>query len=107
MANDIRGEVELHLGDKSYRLKFSTNAICSVEDKLGKSIIAVMGEIDWITTRRVLLWAALQHHQPGIELKDAGEIMDAAGPLNTVEALNAAFGAAFPPPAEGADRSRP
>lgn len=107
MANDVRGEVGFSAGGKAYTIKFSTNAICEAENILRKSIVQIMSEIDWVSTRRVLLWAALQPRHPGLELTDAGEIMDALGPARSVEALTQAFNAAFPAPAEGADGSRP
>lgn len=107
MANDVRGEVKLAALGKDYTLKLSTNAICKVEGELHKSIIAIMGEIDWISTRRVLLWAALQAHHADIPLETVGLLMDDAGQAKTVEALTAAFNRAFPAPTEDADRSRP
>lgn len=107
MANDIKGEVGFDAGGKSYIIKFSTNAICEAENILRKSIVAIMAEIEWVSVRRVLLWAALLPKQPGTSLEVAGEIMDALGPKKSVEVLTDAFNAAFPAPAEGADGARP
>lgn len=108
MANDIRGEVALQGGDLGrFTLKFSTNAICEAENILRKPIVAIMAEIEWVSVRRVLLWAALQPKHPGTDLATAGDIMDALGPMKSIEVLTQAFNAAFPAPAEGADGARP
>lgn len=98
MANDLKGEVAFEAAGKSYILKFSTNAICEAENIMRKPVLAIMAEIDWISTRRVLMWAALQPKHPGLELSDAGELMDALGPARSIEVLTRAFNAAFPPP---------
>lgn len=107
MANDVKGEVGFVAGGKTYTVKFSTNAICEAENILRKSIVQIMADISWLSTRRVLLWAALQPKHPGLELADAGELMDALGPTRSIEVLTEAFNAAFPAPAEGADGARP
>lgn len=44
MANPHKGEVGFKVDGKSYKLSFSANAICNLEDELGKTM-AELGEV--------------------------------------------------------------
>ena len=64
MANPERGEVDLIAGDKTYTLVLSTNALCAMEKRMGKSygqiLNAIMG-LD-VTSLRAMTHAVLQRH---------------------------------------------
>jgi hypothetical protein len=105
--NPVRGEVALDAAGKSYTLKFSTNALCEAENILDKPMAVIMAQLDRLAVLRVLMWAALQHKQPGVSLQDAGEIMDAAGMKAVVPALTDALNLAFPKPDEKDGEARP
>lgn len=45
---------------------------------------------------RGVVWAALQDHHPGVDLRAAGEIIDQAGMPSSMDAIGRAFKAAFP-----------
>lgn len=101
MSNKQRGEVSLKAGDESYILRYSIDAICVMEGELGKGFAAIAGELSnpdkiSITLARAVLWAGLKEHHSDITLKEAGELIPAAGGLTSImfvisEALTHAF----------------
>lgn len=103
MANPNRGEVEFTAGDTVYKLAFTINSVCELEQHLGQSLAEIVGGMGRLNVIRAVLWAGLlKHHKMGIE--EAGDVMDAAGVPATVEAVNKAVSLAFPPPEAGAAR---
>jgi hypothetical protein len=99
MANPHRGQVDLKAGEATYRLSFSINALCEIEDATGKSVnelAAEMGGAPRLSLIRVLLWGALRDHHEEVTLKQAGEIAGEAGMAETGEAIGNAFALAFP-----------
>jgi len=112
MANPNKGEVELKAGDKVYVLRYSIDAICAIEEKLGKNFLRVVAEMQnpatmTVTMMREVLHAGLAEHHPEVTLKEAGELLVAAGGVvGAMKKVNAAFGAAFPE-AEASGTPRP
>lgn len=96
MANPARGEVALRVGDEDFILKFSTNAICQVEERLDKGLNTIIANMERVTTVRALLWAGLLAHRPDTSIGQAGEIIDRAGMAPVTEALGKALALAFP-----------
>lgn len=89
MANAERGTVGFEVDGKPYTLKFSTNAMCELEDQTGgKSVGEFLKSISAgalsTTTARLLFWVLLIEHQPAMTLRDAGVLLDAAGGLGAV-----------------------
>lgn len=101
MANPLRGEVELKVKDGAYTLRFSIDAICGLEEEIGKSFARIMVELSnpelvTLTLVRKVFRAALSEHHPDLTLRQAGEIIEAAGGvLEVVTKINKAVGAAF------------
>lgn len=103
MANPHRGEVAFKAGDAEYKLSFSINALCELEDALGEGVNAVAAQLSdpasvRIKTVRAVLWAGLLDNHSGLSLDDAGRIMSDAGVPATMQAIGRAFAAAFPEP---------
>lgn len=102
MANPHKGEVELVAGEERYTLRFSIDAICSLESSTGKGLPALIGEIsdpDTMSVARLrdMLLAALAEHHPDITLKQAGElIVPAGGFIKVFEKVSEAIAVAFP-----------
>lgn len=96
MANPHRGEVEIEIEGKAYRLVFSTNAICEAEEVTNKSVLVLISTMDRVSTIRAMFWAAIKEHQPGVSLKDAGNLMQQAGAGVVMRAVNEALALAFP-----------
>lgn len=107
MANPNKGEVSLVAGDTTYTLRFTTNAICALEELLGGRTITQIGnelnstEGMQMATARAVVWAALLDRHPDVEVLDAGDIMTVAGIKTALEAAGRAFQLAFP--ADGQD----
>lgn len=111
MANSLKGEVTLSVSEKVYTLAFSVNALCELEDHLGKPIARIAdGLNDAANVRladvRAVLWAALiDHHE--VDIKTAGLIATEAGLPLCMEKIGEAFRLAFPDEKEGKDGARP
>lgn len=108
--NPHKGEVAFEANGQRYVLQFSIDAICILEDAAGKGIVALLSELQdplkmSVTTARIVLWAGLQEHHPDLTIKQAGELILAAGGVeNLIGMFDKAFAAAFPPPD---DKPRP
>lgn len=100
MANPHRGQVSLQAGDTTYKLCFSANALCELEDATGETVTEVAGKLNGqgasMKMLRTLVWAALQDEHSDIDLKGAGRVITDAGMAATMEAIGKAFEMAFP-----------
>lgn len=102
MANPHKGEVELKAGDATYVLRYSIDAICSLEERMDKGFTAIAAEMSdpdrmRVTTVREVLLAGLQENHPEVTLKQAGElILAAGGAIVVLGRVSEAFTAAFP-----------
>jgi len=63
----------IEIGGKRYRLKYSVNAMCAVEEISGGSLDKLMDM--QFSACRLLLWGALIAYQPEITLTVAGELI--------------------------------
>lgn len=82
MANPERGEVALAVGDQTYKLVLDMDAICMAEEAMSRpNELVTIGQIFIGAAHksqrhvRVLVWAALQRHQPDISLRQAGQLL--------------------------------
>lgn len=98
MANPHRGEVAFKAGGTGYTLKFSSNAICELEERLNKSLNVIVTDLERLSTLRALLWAGLRANMPDVTMAQAGDIIDQAGIAAATEIIGRALSAAFPPP---------
>jgi hypothetical protein len=105
MANPHKGEVLLQAGEDSYKLSFSVNALCELEEAMGLNVTQIgkrlSGDVA-LKDVRLLLWAGLLDHHPGIDLRKAGIIMTIATPQVVGAAIGEAFQKAFPQEDAGA-----
>lgn len=67
----------IEAGGKSYRLAFTTNALCQLEDKVDGVTLANMAVQKVNNFLRYMFWAALISYRPKTTLADAGNIADA------------------------------
>ena len=63
----------IEIGGKRYRLKYTVNAMCAVEEISGGSLDKLMDM--QFSACRLLLWGALIAYQPEITLTVAGELI--------------------------------
>lgn len=102
MPNPHKGDIELKAGDATYVLRYSIDAICSLEDDLDKGFPAIAAEMSdtakvRISSVRQILLAGLREHHPELTLKQAGElIVSAGGAITVLGKIAEAFSAAFP-----------
>ena len=109
MANEHRGEAELKLGDQIYLLRLTTNAMVAVEEKTGRSFVAMVEELcDPVQARmgtvRAALWGTLLEHHPDITLEMVGDMMDGPELSKCGEALGRCLDLAFPLTKAGASK---
>lgn len=108
MANPHRGEVAFSAGGKDYKLSFSANALCELEDALDLSIHQIAERLGGLNIRikyvRAALWAGLTDHQPGITIKEAGTILGEINVARAIELITEAFTRSHPEAADNDDR---
>lgn len=80
----MRRVVEMRVGETAYKLLYNINTLCDIEEASGKSFpkfAAELSDPEKLSLRsvRIMLWAGLQAHQPGITIEDAGDIIATAG----------------------------
>lgn len=106
--NPHKGEVTFNAGEATYTLRFSIDAICALEEKLGRGILDIVAEMQsWAPPPagetaaqakarigrlrmglvRAMFWAALRDHHPKIDMRQAGELIVPAGGMNEVVGL--------------------
>lgn len=87
-ANPERGEMTLVAGDRTYLMKWTTNACCVMEGLAKQTFdeLNLGASRGSVTALRWLLWAALQkHHGQAIRTADdVGDVIDAAGGVGVV-----------------------
>lgn len=100
MANKERGEVSFDLDGEAYTLRFSTNAMCELEDATGVPVLQLANSLQdetsvSIKTLRAMFAAGLSDSR-SVTAPQAGDIIDALGIPRAGELIGQAFMAAFP-----------
>lgn len=63
----------IQLNNQEFELRYDFNAICAMEEKMGKGIHAIMQEDSaGLNVIRMLVWAGLRHSVPGIKIDIVG-----------------------------------
>lgn len=99
MTNSSRGSVALQAADKAYKVSFSVNALCELEDAFGVSVQQIGAIFDKDASMkdvRKLARCALSDHHPEITEKDAGLVVTEAGLPVFMDAVQKAFQITFP-----------
>lgn len=89
MNNHLRGIATFVVAGKTYTMRGSIDAICTLEAISGKGMIAITRELSdpdlmSLSLTRQVLWALLQEHHPELTLKDAGDLIPAAGGMKAI-----------------------
>lgn len=101
MPNPHKGDVEFKAGKKTYTLCYSIDAICVLEESTGKTLLQLGEEMRDIKSVKMslvrsIVYAGLIEHHPSITLKEAGELIIAAGgSIKVMEKFSEAMAAAF------------
>jgi hypothetical protein len=96
-------DVRFEAAGKPYRLCFSANALCALEEATGAGVDALGATLQdekgkRLSLVRSVLWAGLQEHHAA-EVKtvhDAGRVIDAVGFDEAVSLIAKGFGVALP-----------
>ena len=102
------GKVTFEAAGVTHTLQFTTNALCMLEEKLGKTTVEIATEMHFnpgIVTTRAMFWAALGDHSK--TLAQIGDLIDQVGPLKATNLAKAAYAAAFPELQEEAGEANP
>lgn len=75
MANPHKGEVELVVDRKTYKLDLTTNGICEAEREADASYDEIVNTMNRVMSLRALLYGALKEHHPMMTARMAGEII--------------------------------
>lgn len=86
MANRQRGDVAIAAGDRTFTMRLTTGAMADLEDACSTpdrpmvfpEILERVGTGS-IKYMRLFVWAALQHHHPGLKVTEAGQLIDELG----------------------------
>lgn len=95
MANELKGEVDLRIGEKTYTLKFTRNAMADVESLFGGRPFNEVIADQSVSMLRACLWAGLKKHHPGIDLLAAGDLMEEVEDSTLGAAIGKALQLAF------------
>ncbi len=93
--NPKRGEAKFKVGAKEYKIRFSLNVLCSLEEELGRPLTDLV--LEWsqekvsLSDVRKMIRAALTPNHPEITLEGAGDLMEEAGLETVLEALTTAL----------------
>ena len=73
---DAEGHIAANGGPKQYRLRLDINAWQDMLDELGVSMEALEHLEASPKVARAMLWAALQHYQPDLSLRQVGALVE-------------------------------
>jgi hypothetical protein len=92
--------------DETFTLLLDFNALCLLEDPL-PGITSGQVDLKSFKTIRLVFWAALQAHHPGLTEEDAGQVLWAIGVEKGADYLQQGFEAAFGTAEGGASTANP
>ena len=100
MANSARGERTVEIDGAEFRLRFSINAICELEDQSDQTIEEIGSRLSsgraGVRDIRLLWWAALRDDHESVDLKGAGELVDRLGLESAITTIGEVLADAFP-----------
>ena len=112
-ANPQRGEVDVQVGDRTWRLRSCANAMIRLEEATEQRATWIQAKFqrgeETLGDVRALLFSLLTEHQPEITLDDVGDLMDEMnklGPEEVQKTIADALAVGSPEPSE-ADPPRP
>jgi hypothetical protein len=105
MPNPHKGEIELVVDGKTYRMALSMHSLSLLRKRTGISLVelgkALEGDADPENISAVL-WAAIQTYHPDVSFEDVARMVPAGGMEELTEKMQEVFVAAFPKQNESA-----
>ena len=101
MGNRFLGEASTTIDGQTWTLRLDFNAMAEIEDKLGRSALDVLQEIEGgksvkVKNLRAVTWAMLLEHHPDATERDAGMVLS-----HDTDVLTRVIAAAMPEADEG------
>lgn len=93
------GDLPFEADGKSWRLRFSYNALCRLEQTVEDQVeveALLRGEPDSMSTVRAAMLAGLADHHPDLTFDDAGNLIDHLGKRKAAGLIYQAMLLAFP-----------
>lgn len=111
MPNPHKGEAEITIGDKVYKMRLGFDCLATIEEKTGQPIehtFRALSDTEKPRLRlmRLVFWAALLEYQPDLTEKEAGDLIVEAGLGNVMTAFGQVTTATFPAAVEGSDADK-
>ena len=94
MANAVKGEVGFKAGGAERTLCLNVNALCEIEDRLGRPAMEVFAEMQ--TSVRIKALRAIFACGVGVSEAEAGDMIDEIGLAAAAELLGEGVKRAFP-----------
>jgi hypothetical protein len=111
VANSARGERTVEIDGAEFRLRFSINAICELEDQADQPIEEIGTRLSsgraGVRDIRLLWWAALRDAHGTVDLKGAGELIDRVGLEKAIATIGEVLADAFPAADSGTQKKTP
>lgn len=106
--NPHKGEVEFDAVGQRWRLVYSFNALCALEEQTGRGFAELSKSLaDPAKVRladiRAVLWAGLIDNHPSVTIKQVGDIIGEIKATKAFELFNRALVLAFPEASEDAN----
>lgn len=101
MANRNKGEVDFEVDGKSYKLVYTANSLCDLEDQLNISVVdigSLLGSGIRMKTIRAFMWAGLLEHHPETTIKQAGNIVQALTVAKAIDLVGKSIQLSFTEP---------
>lgn len=71
---NVKNEVKTaRVAGREFKLRFTVNSLCALEDRAGMSIDRLMDR--QFSATRLLLWAGLMEEQPELTVRDVGALI--------------------------------
>lgn len=86
--------MQIEIGDQMYTVKFTVNAVCSLEEVTGKLLGEIMQQKGYTGVRN-LLWCGIHESVPGMTPKQAGLLLEKYLEDKTLENLIDVIGEAI------------
>lgn len=92
MANRENGEVSIQVGDKTYTMALTLDAMVALEDMFSTpqkvvtfQDVAEAADRGSVKHLRAMLWAVLQLHHPELTIKEISPLVQAAGGIRKMQ----------------------
>lgn len=107
MANHLKGEVEIVLGDRTLIFRLGVNEMIAIQDALGladddQKFLGALSNLRSFKAVRTIIHAGLTRNQPELTPEQAGDVVTEIGMVKIAEIIQQALHWALPEKKPGA-----